>query len=260
MGGGKGGGGGGGTPGFVREGTQRLAERSQQLFDISRPLLETGTSQIASLISTGGPGARVPIINQAVTAQNAANRQVQRDISGDLRRAGLERGPIGTPGGIRQIPGRPSTSGATTSPVSPSRFQQASTPFSRRIRSEIGRRGAVEAGTIPIRAALPLQTSAIAGALSGGRQASAGFQGGLSALATGARVGEQARIQAQQARREAGLNLGRNLFRLTQAGGFNFLRDPLNNLFSSQSASGIGVDSPAFAGFTPSPIQGGLPF
>ena len=251
MGGGGKGGGGGQAPQFVREGTQRLAQRSQQLFDISRPMLEQGTSQIASLIRTGGPGANVPILNNAIAAQQSANRQVQSDISGDLQRAGLER-PVGVPGGVRPVPGRPP---ATTGPVRPGNFQQIN-PFGQRIRSQLGREGEIAAARIPIRAATPLQTAAISGALSGGQLAGAGFRGGLGALAQGARVGEQARIAAQASRRETGIQFGRNLLKLTQAGGFDFAK----GLFGQGGPSGVGADSPAFSGFTPRPIQGGLPF
>ena len=177
------GGGGSDAPSFVREGSERLSERSGILFDISRPLLERGTQQISSLLQTGGPGARVPIINQAVAAQEAANRQVQRDIGGNFRRAGLQRGPLGTPGGPGPGPGD-----ATTGPVGPGGFQRTSTPFSTRIREQLGRRGARAAAQIPINAAVPLITSAQAGALSSGRLAGAGFQGGVSALAHRFRV------------------------------------------------------------------------
>ena len=225
-GGGKGGGGGGSTPAFVREGTQALAQRSQQLFDISRPLLEQGTSQIASLIRTGGPGANVPIINQAVSAQRGAADRTQAAIGGDLVRSGLVPTPRGVPGGARPASG----GGATTGPVTPAVFARPSV-FANRLREQVGRTGSVAAGNIPTRAAAPLITTAIASGLSGGRLASAGFQGGLSALSTAARVGAQARAQAAAARRQAATSFGQNLVRLTQAGGFNFLRDPLNNLF-----------------------------
>lgn len=250
MGGGKGGGS-AEIPGFVREGTQALGERSRQLFDISRPLLESSTGQILDLVRTGGPGANVPIIQQAVAAQRGATERTQAAIGGDLVRAGLEPRPGGAPGGTAQPTGP-----ATTGPVTPAAFG-APSQFASRLRERLSRGGATAAGRIPVRAAAPLVTTAITSALSGGRLGAAGFQGGLQALGTGARVGAQARLQAAQARRQAGLQFGRNLVRLTEAGGFNFLRDPVNRFFSPRpiegAFEGAGPVQGAFLGRSPSP-------
>lgn len=203
-GGGKGGGGGGETPQFVREGTRDLANRSQQLFDLSRPLLETGTSQIADLIRTGGPGANVPIINQAVAAQRGATQRAQAEISGDFRRAGLEGRVPGVPGGTGQ------------------------TPFASRMREQLQRIGDTQAARIPTRAAAPLISSAATSALGGAGAAGTGFQGALGAISTASRVGQQAEAQAAAARRSRGLQLGRNLFNLASFGAdrgfFDFLQ------------------------------------
>lgn len=254
--GGKGGGSGSTTPDFILEGTKDLSERSQQLFDIARPLLETGTSQIASLIRTGGPGANVPIINQAVAAQRSATSQAQAGIGGDLRRAGLEQAPRGSPGGVRPVPGSGS-GGATTNPVSPNSFGPTSGPFARRIREQLQQRGDVAANAIPTRVAAPLIGAASSAAIGGGQAAAQGFQGSLSALGQAGRVGAAARAAAAAQRRNNGIQLGRNLIGLGQFGGDQGFFDFLNR---GAGPSGTGVDSPAFGGFTPAPIQGGLPF
>ena len=150
-GGGKGRGGGGSAPPFVREASQALGERSQQLFDISRPLLERGTSQIADLIRTGGPGANVPIISNAVAAQQAAGRQAQQALADQASLANL------------------------------------GTPFTSRLGQQLQQQSQQVASRIPVQAAAPLQGAAISSALTGGQAAQQGFTGALQALAAGQR-------------------------------------------------------------------------
>ena len=143
--------GGGSVPGFVRETSQALGERSGQLFDLARPLLEQGTGQIASLIRTGGPGANVPILNNAIAAQQQATRSALDQIAGDAQRSGL---------------------GA---------------PFANRLAANVGQRGATVASRIPVEAAAPLIGASISGAFSGGQAAQQGFTGATRALAGGLR-------------------------------------------------------------------------
>lgn len=140
------------TPQFVKDASASLGERSQQLFDLSRPLLEQGTGQVASLIRTGGPGANVPILNNAIAAQQAATSGALDLISGDLQRSGVAGSPAGN-----------------------------------RLTANIAQRGADIARRIPIEAAAPLISGASAGALSGGGAAQQGFQGAAQALAAGQR-------------------------------------------------------------------------
>lgn len=151
MGGGKSGGSGGSVPGFVRESSRELGERSSQLFDLSRPLLEQGSSQIASLIRTGGPNANVPILNNAIAAQQSATQSALNETASNLQRAGV--------GGN----------------------------FANRIQNQVQRAGNIAARRIPIEAAVPLIGAATAGALSGGSAAQQGFAGASHALAAGRR-------------------------------------------------------------------------
>lgn len=151
MGGGGKGGGGSSVPPFVAEATSKLAERSQQLWDVSRPLVEQGTSQIASLVRTGGPGANVPIINNAVAAQQAAGRQAQEGAATQMQRGGV-----------------------------PSNIQN-------RIQERIRQNTSSAARSIPVSAAAPLIGAAMTGAMTGGNAATQGFQGASQALAAGQR-------------------------------------------------------------------------
>ena len=86
MGGGKGGGGGAKIPEFVKESQKMVGERSQQLYDISKPVLGEGVKQLQSLITTGGPGAQVPIIANMETGQQRAFNAAQQAIGGDIQR------------------------------------------------------------------------------------------------------------------------------------------------------------------------------
>ena len=87
MGGGKGGGG-ASIPGFVVDAQQEIAQRSQQLFDITQPALQQTAPQLSSLLQTGGVGARVPIIQNAERAQRGATSNAQRALSEISQRTG----------------------------------------------------------------------------------------------------------------------------------------------------------------------------
>ena len=150
MGGGKDSGSGTDIPQFVKEAQAQLGERSQRLFDIARPSLETGTAQLADLIRTGGPGANVPIITNAVAAQNAATTRALDTSLQPLERSGI-----------------------------------AGTPFGERTTERIARAGTAAADRIPVRAAAPLQQAAISSAFSAGRLGQQGFSAGLRALGAG---------------------------------------------------------------------------
>lgn len=151
-GGGKGGGGGGAqVPEFVKRSQKRVSEVGRQVFDISKPGLQLGSNQALSLISTGGPGARVPMLNQAVRAQQRGTQQAQSAVGEALNRAGT------------------------------------STSFQERILGQIGRQGEMAARNIPIRAAVPLITGATGTALGGSAMGSRGAAAGLQALGAGLR-------------------------------------------------------------------------
>lgn len=140
------------VPGFVRQAQKRVSEVGRQVFDISKPGLQAGGEQALNLIATGGPGARVPIINQAVAAQQRGTQQATRAIGEALNRAGT--GPA----------------------------------LSDRILQQVARQGEAQARNIPIRAAVPLITGAAGTALGGSQAGSRGVAGGLQALAGGLRA------------------------------------------------------------------------
>lgn len=87
-------GGGGGAKGGiakpVRRATEQQQEFGQRLRGARAPALDEGLSQFMELLSTGGRGARVPIINRAVAGQQAATRSAQRDISSAAGRGGVD--------------------------------------------------------------------------------------------------------------------------------------------------------------------------
>lgn len=205
----------GGPPKFVREGTKELGEKSQQLWDISKPLVQSGADQAMSLIRTGGPGANVPIINQAVAAQRGATQRAQAGIDGDLRRAGMEATP-------------------------------SSGPFAQRLRELTQRRGDMAAANIPIKAAAPLITSAMTSGISGGRLASAGFQGGLDALTRAAEVGRKAEQENKDWRRAQFMNIGSSLASLGMGfGGGSKVPNQQNPYGSGMSPTGSFLIGPS---------------
>ena len=148
-------GGGADTPDFIKNAAQSLGDKSQKVFDLSRPLLEKGTSQIASLIRTGGPGANVPIISNAVAAQETAGRQATSGLEG--AQTVQQRGNVPT-------------------------------QFSKRTNERIGQATSSAMRRIPVQAAAPLIGASASSAISGGRAAQTGFTGAANALAAGTRV------------------------------------------------------------------------
>lgn len=78
-------GGGKGNPGTNKE----LAAMSKELFALSKPLLQQGAGQVQELLSTGGIGATIPSIQQALQASLAAGSQAQRGAEEYLTRQGI---------------------------------------------------------------------------------------------------------------------------------------------------------------------------
>lgn len=153
--GGKGGKGGGTSiPDFVKDATESLGNRSEQVWDLARPLNEQGTSQMAELIRTGGLNANVPIINNAVAAQRSAGRTATSGPEGAITT--YKRGNIDAP------------------------FQKRQTTTMRK--NMLSR-----ANRIPYLAAAPVIGASISSAISGGRTSQAGLQGSAQALAAGTR-------------------------------------------------------------------------
>lgn len=154
-GGGKGGKGGGGQPQipeFVKNAQRRVSEVGRQVFDISKPGLTAGSQQGLSLISTGGPGARVPILDQAVKAQQRGTNQAKAAVSAASNRAG--------------------TGGA----------------FEKRMLNQLTMQGEQRARNIPIAQAVPLITGAIGTALGGSALGSRASAAGAQTLAAGLRA------------------------------------------------------------------------
>lgn len=150
-GGGKGGGGGVAIPEFVTKGQQRLSETGREIFDISKPGLQAGSTQATQLIATGGPGARVPVLQQAVRAQQRGTSQAMKAVGESLSRSGV------------------------------------SGPFANRIQGQIARQGEAAARNIPIQAALPLIQGAAGAALGGSAAGTQAASAGARALAAGLR-------------------------------------------------------------------------
>jgi hypothetical protein len=67
----------------------RLAGRGKQLFDIGLPTLQTGQAHTKELISTGGVGARVPLISQATRAQQRGSAQAVQAVAQGMNRGGV---------------------------------------------------------------------------------------------------------------------------------------------------------------------------
>lgn len=68
----------------------RQQELGQELRGIRQPALDEGIAQFMNLLSTGGSGARVPIIQRAVAGQQGATRQAQQQISGAAGRGNID--------------------------------------------------------------------------------------------------------------------------------------------------------------------------
>lgn len=176
MGGGKGGGGGASIPDFVVDAQAEIADRSRQLFDLTRPALQTGAGQLSSLLQTGGVGARVPIIQNAERAQRAATSNAQLALSGLQQRAGAAGLSTSREGATTQG-GKGSNAGTGGEGTA-----------TRRLRERIARRGAQAEARIGPSIAAPLGLANITSALTSGQTAQQGFSAGLQALAAGRRI------------------------------------------------------------------------
>lgn len=153
MGGGKGGGG-STIPEFVKESQKMTGERSKRLYDLTSPVMKEGVGQIQSLLTTGGPGAQVPIIANieegSRRAFNVANRQIEEQMSRGA--GGLPRDP--SLNRISEMQGRDFEAGLKS--IAPS-------------------------------FAAPLISTGMGAALGGPGLASAGYQSGAQALSAGVR-------------------------------------------------------------------------
>jgi hypothetical protein len=154
------GGKGGGTqiPEFVKEAQKMTGERSQQLHDISSPIMNEGVKQIQSLITTGGPGAQVPILANTETGYQRAFDTANKQIEEQMARGG---------GGAPRDP-------------SFNRINEL---------HNINMQTALK-GIRPAMAA-PFIGSAMGSALGGGQLAQAGYQSAAQALASGVRRPQQ---------------------------------------------------------------------
>ena len=70
----------------------------------STPLLREQANQFMEALTTGGVGARIPIINKAVESPRQAASSANRQTGESVERAGLSRTPFGemVSGGVRQ--------------------------------------------------------------------------------------------------------------------------------------------------------------
>lgn len=148
-------GGGGGAPGGIARPVQRATEsqiqKGQQLKGARQPALDEGIGQFMELLSTGGSGARVPIIQQAVAGQQRATRNAQQQISSAAGRGGLD------------------------------------TNVLNRLLTQIGTAGGARAGAIGPAIAAPLVLGNIQNTLSAGRAGGQAIQQGIGAAAGGFR-------------------------------------------------------------------------
>lgn len=154
------GGKGGGTkiPEFVKESHKMMGERSKQLYDLSSPVMGEGVQQLQSLLTTGGPGAQVPIIANMETGQqrafNTANRQIEETMA----------------------------RGAGAAPRDPS-FNRISELQNQDFQANLN--------AIAPRIAGPMIMANMGQALGGGALAQQGYQSAAQALASGVRRPEQ---------------------------------------------------------------------
>lgn len=68
---------------------QGLNDRSSELFDLARPLLQKAAGNVSELLSTGGTGAQIPAIQQALASSRAAGSTAVRQAQEQGNRAGL---------------------------------------------------------------------------------------------------------------------------------------------------------------------------
>lgn len=81
----------GGTDGGpdVSEFLRGLNERSDELFDLARPVLQQAAGGVSEILSTGGTQAQIPAIQQALAASRAAGSQTLRRAEEQGARAGI---------------------------------------------------------------------------------------------------------------------------------------------------------------------------
>lgn len=154
----------GGISGPIGQGKGRTPSASEELEDISReraqlidPILETSAGQVGDIVRSGGTGAFIPAIRQAVRAALSGSSQAQTETGENLTRAGIT-------GTDRET-----------------------------ILANLGLRGEQEAAAIPSRFALPVIQQAMAAVL-GLPQLSVQGLGAAGGAQSGV---EQARIAAE---------------------------------------------------------------
>lgn len=150
-GGGKGGGGGTQIPDFVKEAQKMIGERSEMLHGITSPVMGEGVKQLQSLMTTGGPGAQVPIIANAEMGLNRAMGAAQQEIGAAMERGG------------------------------------GSDPSFDRINQQLGIDQQAARRAIAPGVAGPLISAGMGAALGGSGLAQSGYQSAASALASGVR-------------------------------------------------------------------------
>lgn len=69
----------GGGKGTTTGATAALEDQSQKLFELARPILETGAAQFEEILRSGGAGALLPSVSRAVEgARSAASSSVSQ--------------------------------------------------------------------------------------------------------------------------------------------------------------------------------------
>ena len=66
-----------------------LNSRSTELFDLAKPLLNQAAGGVSELLSTGGTGAQIPAIQQALAASRAAGSTAVRQAQESTSRMGV---------------------------------------------------------------------------------------------------------------------------------------------------------------------------
>ena len=75
--------------------TGQLDALIKEFADVSRPAREELFGQVSEALTTGGVGARIPIISKSVEASKAATSQALKQIDESLARSGLATSPFG---------------------------------------------------------------------------------------------------------------------------------------------------------------------
>lgn len=162
-GGGKGGGGGSPKiPEFVKQSQQKVSERSKELFDITQPVMQEGVKQLQSLLTTGGPGAQVPIISNMEVGQQRAFNVANKEIAD-----AMNRGSGGVPDASLL-----------------------------RLREQLGIEQQAQLQGIAPRVAAPFISAGMNAAIGGPQAAQQGYAQGIQALSSGARTPAPSRSAA----------------------------------------------------------------